>query len=53
MHDPVYAYVVAISMLLVCGLCAVALFRMIDHFDPPEAREVPETRHNAAIPASV
>ena len=53
MHDPVYAYVVAISMLLVCGFCALALFRTIDHFDPPEAREVPEKRHQAVIPASV
>jgi len=53
MHDPVYAYVVAILMLLVCGFCALALFRMIDHFDPPEAREAPEKRHEAVIPASV
>jgi len=41
---PVAAYVVAISMLLTCGLCALALMRTIDHFDPPEARELPESR---------
>jgi hypothetical protein len=45
---PVTAYVVAISMLLLCGLCALALMRMIDHFDPPEARELPEQRHETA-----
>ena len=38
MLAPVAAYVVAISMLLTCGLCALALARMIDRFDPPEAR---------------
>jgi hypothetical protein len=40
------AYVVAITMLLSCGLCALALIRMIDHFDPPEVRELPEHRHD-------
>ena len=44
MPGPVAAYAVAITMLLVCGLCALALIRMIDHFDPPEARELPEDR---------
>src|SRR5205823_1289854 len=48
MHEPIYAYVIAISMLLVCGVCALAMFRTIDHFDPPEVREVPEERHQAA-----
>jgi hypothetical protein len=45
---PVAAYVVAISMLLTCGLCALALMRTIDHFDPPEARESPEHRQETA-----
>lgn len=44
MLAPVAAYVVAISMLLTCGLCALALVRTIDHFDPPEARHSPEHR---------
>jgi hypothetical protein len=44
MHEPFYAYVVAISMLFVCGLCALTIFWAIDHFDPPEARELPEDR---------
>jgi hypothetical protein len=48
MHEPVFAYVVAISMLLVCGLCALAIFKTIDHFDPPEARELPENRQKNA-----
>jgi hypothetical protein len=39
------AYVVAISMLLFCGICALAIIRTIDHFDPPEVRERPESRH--------
>jgi hypothetical protein len=45
MLEPVYAYVVAVSMLMVCGLCALALFRAIDHFDPANTRETPEDRH--------
>ena len=45
MHEPVFAYVVAISMLVVCGLSALAMFRTIDHFDPPEVRQAPEERH--------
>ena len=44
MPAPVAAYVVAITMLLLCGLCALALMRMIDHVDPPEVRELPEDR---------
>ena len=44
MPAPVAAYVVAITMLLSCGLCALALIRMIDHFDPPEVRDPPEHR---------
>ena len=44
MPAPVAAYVVAITMLLSCGLCALALIRMIDHFDPPEVRGLPEDR---------
>ena len=44
MPSPVAAYVVAITMLLSCGLCALALIRMIDHFDPPEVRNLPEHR---------
>lgn len=46
MHEPIYAYVVAISMLLICGGCALALFTTIDHFDPPEDREAAKTRHD-------
>ena len=38
------AYVVAFSMLFVCGGCALALMRMIDRFDPPEVRDLPERR---------
>ena len=38
MPAPVAAYVVAITMLLLCGACALTLMRVIDHFDPPEAR---------------
>jgi hypothetical protein len=45
---PVAAYVVAISMLVTCGLCALALIRMIDHFDPPEVRNVPENNKDVA-----
>ena len=44
MDVPVAAYVVAITMLLFCGLCALALIWTIDHFDPPEVRNVPEHR---------
>ena len=44
MPAPVAAYVVAITMLLSCGLCALALMRMIDHFDPPDVRDLPEDR---------
>ena len=44
MPAPLAAYVVAITMLLSCGLCALALIRMIDHFDPPEVRDLPEGR---------
>jgi hypothetical protein len=44
MPAPVAAYVVAITMLLSCGLCALALIRMIDHFDPPDVRDLPEDR---------
>ena len=44
MPAPVAAYVVAITMLLSCGLCALALIRMVNHFDPPEVRELPEDR---------
>ena len=32
------AYVVAICMMSLCGLCALALIRTINHLDPPEAR---------------
>jgi hypothetical protein len=44
MPAPLAAYVVAITMLLSCGVCALALIRMIDHFDPPEVRDLPEDR---------
>ena len=46
MPAPVGAYVVAITMLLLCGLCALALMRMIDHFDPPEIRQLPNERRD-------
>jgi hypothetical protein len=39
MTATVAAYVVAFTMLLVCGLCALALVRTIDHLDPPGDRE--------------
>lgn len=45
MPAPVAAYVVAVSMLLICALCAFAIMRTIDHFDPPEVRDLPEDRH--------
>ena len=45
MPGPIAAYVVAFSMLLLCGLCAFAIMRTIDHFDPPEVRDLPEHRH--------
>jgi hypothetical protein len=48
MIAPVAAYVVAISMLLTCGLCALAFKRTIDHFDPPEAAKSPEIRQEKA-----
>ncbi len=48
MFGPAAAYVVAISTLLFCGLCAVTLIRTIDHFDPPEGREAPEQAHEKA-----
>jgi hypothetical protein len=51
MPVPVAAYVVAITMLLSCGLCALALIRMIDHFDPPEIRDLPERRQETATAA--
>lgn len=51
MHAPVAAYVVAITMLLSCGLCALALIRMIDHFDPPKVRQLPERRQETATAA--
>lgn len=38
MLPPAAAYVVAITMFVVCGLCALALIRTIDHFDPPGSR---------------
>ena len=44
MPAPVAAYAVAITMLLLCGACALALMRMIDHFDAPESRKLPEDR---------
>lgn len=28
-------YVVAICSLLFCGACALTLFTVVDHFDPP------------------
>jgi hypothetical protein len=49
MTAPVAAYVVAITTLLSCGLCALALMRMINHFDPPEPRELPEHRQEKAV----
>jgi Tfp pilus assembly protein PilX len=41
MLEPGFAYVVAVTMLLVCGLCALALMRTIERLDPPDARESP------------
>ena len=45
MHEPAFAYVVAVSMLLFCALSALALFKTVDHLDPPEARKLPEKPH--------
>jgi hypothetical protein len=45
---PVAAYAVAISMLVTCGLCAITLIRMVDQFDPPEVRNVPENNQDVA-----
>lgn len=45
MPGPIAAYLVAFSMLLICGLCALAIIRTINRFDPPEVRNLPEHRH--------
>ena len=34
-------YVVAIASLLLCGTCALTLFKIVDHFDPPIDESVP------------
>jgi hypothetical protein len=39
------AYVVAISTLVLCGISALTLISTVRHFDPPEARELPEQPH--------
>ena len=37
-------YVVAICTLLFCGVSALTLFTVVEHFDPPDAGRVrPET----------
>ena len=40
------AYVVAISMLVFCGITALTLINTVRHLDPPEARDAPEKAHN-------
>jgi hypothetical protein len=42
MFGPATAYVVAIFALLFCGLSALTLIHTVNHFDPPEGRELPE-----------
>jgi hypothetical protein len=50
MFGTAVAYVVAIIMLLFCGLSAFALIRTVNHFDPPEARDLPEqAQHKGAV----
>jgi hypothetical protein len=39
------AYIVAISTLVFCGITALTLINTLRHFDPPEARELPEQPH--------
>ena len=41
-------FVVAIASLLFCATCALTLFRVVDHFDPPHEEAPPEVRKNAA-----
>ena len=42
------AYVVAIATLVFCGISALTLINTVRHFDPPEARELPEQAHDKA-----
>ena len=50
MFELTLAYVVAVLTLLFCGICALTLINMLRHFDPPEAREVPEQpRYKVAV----
>jgi hypothetical protein len=43
---PITAYVVAISMLLFCGLSALALIYTVRHLDLPEADSLLEYLHD-------
>jgi hypothetical protein len=38
MPSPVYAYVVAFTMLAVCGLIAMTFVKVVSKFDGPEPR---------------
>jgi hypothetical protein len=49
MFGHIAAYVVAISTLMCCGISALTLINTVRHFDPPEARDLPEQiRHKGA-----
>ena len=39
MLEPLAAYVVAISAAVFSGITALALIRMFNHLDPPEAHK--------------
>ena len=41
-------YVVAIASLLLCASCALTLFTVVDHFDPPNEARKPEGQRTAA-----
>ena len=41
-------YVVAIASLLFCATCALTLFTVVDHFDPPNEARKPDLQRNAA-----
>jgi hypothetical protein len=38
MPSPVYAYVVAFTMLAVCGSIAITFVKIVNKFDSPEPR---------------
>jgi hypothetical protein len=46
MFGPTAAHLVAISALVFCAICALALIKTVRHFDPPEVGESPEQLHD-------